>query len=90
MYIYKMIFMERDEVSPLEKYGYNVLQDTDYGTTEIVGDSIQGLLSELEEGNNEEYDFTKEELMEDLNSTLGTDTVDLLLNGGLDFILVVY
>ena len=89
MYINKMIFMERDEVSPLEKYGYNVLQETDYGTTEIVGDSIQGLLSEVE-GNSEDYDFTKEELMEDLNSTLGTDTVNLLLNGGLDFILVVY
>ncbi len=89
MYIHKMIFMERDEVSPLEKYGYNVLQETDYGTTEIVGDSIQGLLSEVE-GNSEDYDFTKEELMEDLNSTLGTDTVELLLNGGLDFILVVY
>ena len=89
MYINKVIFMEFHEIGNLDaKYGYQVVQRTDYGTTEIVADTIQSLLSEVEE-NPEEYDFTKEELLEDLNNSLGTDVVELLLNDGLDFILVV-
>ena len=89
MYINKMIFVERDEVQALEKYGYTILQETDYNTTEIVGDTIQNLLGELE-SMPEDFDFTKEELMEDLNNSLGTDTVNMLLNNELDFVLVTY
>ena len=44
---------------------------------------------DLEGDNAEEYNFTKEELLEDLNNSLGTDVTELLLNDGLDFILVV-
>ena len=89
MYISKVIFMEFDEIENLDtKYGSQVVQRTDYGTTEIVADTIQTLLSEVEE-NPDEFDFTKEELLEDLNNSLGTDVVELLLNDGLDFILVV-
>ena len=89
MYISKVIFMEFDEIENLDtKYGSQVVQRTDYGTTEIVADTIQSLLSEVEE-NPDEFDFTKEELLEDLNNSLGTDVVELLLNDGLDFILVV-
>ena len=89
MYINKVIFMEFDEIGNLDtKYGYQVIQQTDYGTTEIVADTIQNLLGEVEEMP-EEFDFTKEELLEDLNNSLGTDVVNLLLNDGLDFILVV-
>lgn len=89
MYINKVIFMEFHEIGNLDaKYGYQVVQRTDYGTTEIVADTIQSLLSEVEE-NPDEFDFTKEELLEDLNNSLGTDVVELLLNDGLDFILVV-
>ena len=89
MYISKVIFLEFDEIGNLDnKYGYQVVQRTDYGTTEIIGDTIQDLLSEVEE-NSDEFNFTKEELLEDLNNSLGTDVVELLLNGGIDFILVV-
>lgn len=89
MYINKVIFMEFHEIGNLDaKYGYQVVQRTDYGTTEIVADTIQSLLSEVEE-EPDEFDFTKEELLEDLNNSLGTDVVELLLNDGLDFILVV-
>ena len=89
MYISKVIFMEFDEIGNLDaKYGSQVVQRTDYGTTEIVADTIQTLLSEVEE-TPDEFDFTKEELLEDLNNSLGTDVVELLLNDGLDFILVV-
>ena len=89
MYINKVIFMEFDEIENLDtKYGSQVVQRTDYGTTEIVADTIQTLLSEVEE-EPDEFDFTKEELLEDLNNSLGTDVVELLLNDGLDFILVV-
>ena len=89
MYINKVIFMEFDEIENLDtKYGSQVVQRTDYGTTEILADTIQNLLSEVEE-EPDEFDFTKEELLEDLNNSLGTDVVELLLNDGLDFILVV-
>lgn len=89
MYINKVIFMEFDEIGNLDtKYGSQVISRTDYGTTEILADTIDNLLAELE-AEPEEYDFTKEELLEDLNNSLGTDVVELLLNGGLDFILVV-
>ena len=89
MHINKVIFMESDEVRDLEtKYHSMVVQYTDYGTTEILADTIQNLLAEVED-NSKEFDFTKEELLEDLNNSLGTDVVELLLNDGLDFILVV-
>ena len=90
MYINKVIFMEFDEIGNLDtKYGYQIVQRTDYGTTEILASTIQDLIADLEGDNAEEYDFTKEELLEDLNNSLGTDVVELLLNDGLDFILVV-
>ena len=90
MYINKVIFMESDEVRDLEtKYHSMVVQYTDYGTTEILADTIQDLIADLEGDNAEEYNFTKKELLEDLNNSLGTDVVELLLNDGLDFILVV-
>lgn len=85
MYINKVIFMEFDEIGNLDtKYGDQIVQRTDYGTTEILADTIQDIIANIEE-----YDFTKEELLEDLNNSLGTDVVELLLNDGLDFILVV-
>lgn len=89
MYINKMIFMEANEIGNLEtKYGYNVVSQTDYGTNEIIGDQLQNLIAELEAG--EDFDFTKEELMKDLNQYLGTDVVKMLLNNELDFIQVIY
>ena len=89
MYISKVIFMESDEVKGLEMvYPNMVVQYTDYGTTEILADTVQSLLTDLDE-NPDEYNFTKEELLQDLNNSLGTDVVELLLNDGLDFILVV-
>lgn len=85
MYINKVIFMEFDEIGNLDtKYGDQIVQRTDYGTTEILADTIQDIIANIED-----YDFSKEELLEDLNNSLGTDVVELLLNDGLDFILVV-
>jgi spore germination protein GerM len=90
MYINKVIFMEYYEIENLDtKYDSQVVQRTDYGTTEILADTIQDLIADLESDNAEEYNFTKEELLEDLNNSLGTDVTELLLNDGLDFILVV-
>ncbi len=91
MYINKMIFKEADEVALLDnKYGYNVIQDTDYGTREILGDTLDNLLAELENNNESDFDFTKEELLQDLNTVLGEEVVKMLLNGELDFIQVIY
>ena len=89
MYINKVIFMEWDEVNDLQaKYGSMVIHPTDYNTNEIIGSALQDLMADLET-NPDNFDFTKEELLEDLNNSLGTDVVELLLNDGLDFILVV-
>lgn len=89
MYISKVIFLEYDEIGDLEdKYGTSIVSHTDYGTTEIVGSQIQDTLNSLTKEECE-YNFTKKELMEDLNNTLGTDVVDMLLHDELDFILVV-
>lgn len=89
MYINKVMFMEFDEVKPIiTKYHSMIVQETDYGTTEILADTVQNLIADLDD-NPDEYNFTKEELLEDLNNSLGTDVVGLLLNDGLDFILVV-
>ena len=88
-YINKVVFAEFDEIGNLDtKYGYQVVQRTDYGTAEILADTIQDLLTELEGENKNEYDFTKQELLEDLHNSLG-ETADLLLNGDIDFVLVV-
>ena len=90
MYINKVIFMEFDEIGNLDtKYGEQIVQRTDYGTTEILADTIQDLIANLEGSDKDEYNFTKEELLEDLNNSLGTDVVELLLNDGIDFILVI-
>ena len=96
MYINKMVFIEADEVQELiSKYGSTVVVETDYGTTEIVSDSLQCLMDDLTEDDKcpkeeKEFNFTKGELMEDLNNSLGTDVTKMLLEGELDFVQVVY
>ena len=89
MYIYKSIFMEADELTKLPTAIYDsVVQQTDYGHSEILGDTISNLLDELETCP-EDYSFTKEEFIEEMKNTLG-EVYDMLLDGRLDFVSVIY
>lgn len=86
MYIYKMVYVERDDVEGIEKF--NVIYNTDYGTSEILMDDIQNKVEELK-NNPDNFDYTLEEFEEEMRNSLG-DAYDMLLKGELDLIQVVY
>lgn len=86
MYIYKMVYAEREDLKGIEKF--NVIYDTDYGTSEILMDDIQNKVEELK-NNPDDFDYTLEEFEEEMRNSLG-DAYDMLLKGELDLIQVVY
>lgn len=89
MYINKSIFMEYDELTMLPTAIYDaVVSRTDYGHSEITDDTISNILTELEE-EPDSYSFTKEEFTDELRNVLG-EAFDMLLDGRLDFISVIY
>lgn len=89
MYINKSIFMEYDELSKLPTAIYDaVVSSTDYGHSEILGDTISNLLDDLE-AYPEDYSFTKEEFIDEMRNILG-EVYDMLLDGRLDFVSVIY
>lgn len=82
MYVNKMVFIERDnfdreEFDMLEDK--NVICDTDYGTTEIMSSTIQGLVEDNDA-----------EVIEILKERLGSDVFEGLAKEELDFALIVY
>lgn len=85
MYINKVVFVEYGDVERLNTY--NIIQHTDYDTTEIVGDEVQNKIQELQD-NPTEYDYNLEDFEEDMRDCLGTDLYEKLLNGEVDFCLV--
>lgn len=87
MYINKVVFVEFEDVEPLDKYG--VITRTDYGTTEIINDVVTDKLAQLDEEPSE-YDYTTEEFEQSMKDCLGTDLYEKLLNGEVDFCLVAY
>ena len=89
MYINKSIFMEYEELSKLPTAIYDaVVSRTDYGHSEITDDTISNILTELEE-EPDSYSFTKEEFTDELRNVLG-EAFDMLLDGRLDFVSVIY
>lgn len=85
MYINKVVFVEYDDVERLNTY--NIIQHTDYDTTEIVGNEIQNKIQDLQD-NPTEYDYSLKDFEEDMKYCLGTDLYEKLLNGEVDFCLV--
>ena len=86
MYINKVVFLEWNDVEELDRlYGDNLISRTDYGTTEILSDTIQNLKNELEE----DYDFPYEDFKKNVSEKIGTDLYDMLEKGEIDFCLVV-
>ena len=85
MYINKVVFVEYGDVERLNTY--NIIQHTDYDTTEIVGDEVQNKVQELQD-NPTEYDYNLKDFEEDMKDCLGADLYEKLLNGEVDFCLV--
>lgn len=86
MYISKMVFTELNNEQYDQLDELNVLQFTDYNTTEITADHLQEVLDDIQE---EQGQDRVTEVLEVLNDALGSDVVDLLRKSELDFTLVV-
>ena len=86
MYINKMVFTELTTEQYDELNELNILQFTDYDTTEITADHLQAALEEIEEEQGKDKAI---EVIEALNDALGSDVVEMLRKDELDFVLVV-
>ena len=86
MYINKMVFTELTTEQYDELNELNILQFTDYNTTEITADHLQETLQEIEEEQGKDKTI---EVIETLNDALGSDVVEMLRKDELDFVLVV-
>lgn len=86
MYINKMVFTELTTEQYDELNELNILQFTDYNTTEITADHLQETLEEIEEEQGKDKTI---EVIETLNDALGSDVVEMLRKDGLDFVMVV-
>ena len=86
MYINKMVFTELTTEQQDELNELNILQFTDYNTTEITADLLQETLEEIEEEQGKDKTI---EVIETLNDALGSDVVEMLRKDELDFVLVV-
>lgn len=86
MYINKMVFTELTTEQYDELNELNILQFTDYNTTEITADHLQETLEEIEE---EQGKDKTTEVIETLNDALGSDVVEMLRKDELDFVMVV-
>ena len=86
MYINKMVFTELTTEQYEELNELNIIQFTDYNTTEITADHLQETLEEIEEEQGKDKTI---EVIETLNDALGSDVVEMLRKDELDFVLVV-
>ena len=86
MYINKMVFTELTTEQYDELNELNILQFTDYNTTEITADHLQETLEEIEEEQGKDKTI---EVIETLNDALGSDIVEMLRKDELDFVMVV-
>ena len=86
MYINKMVFTELTTEQYDELNELNILQFTDYNTTEITADHLQETLEEIEEEQGKDKTL---EVIETLNDALGSDVVEMLCKDELDFVMVV-
>ena len=86
MYINKTVFTELTTEQYDELNELNILQFTDYDTTEITADHLQETLEEIEEEQGKDKTL---EVIETLNDALGSDVVEMLRKDELDFVMVV-
>ena len=86
MYINKMVFTELTTEQYDELNELNILQFTDYNTTEITADHLQETLQEIKEEQGIEK-FT--EVLEIVEDAIGSDVAEMLRADELDFVMVV-
>ena len=86
MYVNKMVFAEITREQEQELSEMRILQYTDYNTNEITADNLQVRLEEIKEEQGEGK-FT--EVLEIVNSAIGSDVTEMLRNNQLDFVMVV-
>ena len=86
MYISKMVFTELTTEQYDELNELNILQFTDYGTTEITADWLEEILKDIKEEQGIEKFMEVLEIVED---ALGSDVVEMLRKNELDFVMVV-
>lgn len=86
MYINKMVFTELTTEQYDELNELNILQFTDYNTTEITADWLEEILKEIKEEQGIEK-FT--EVLEIVEDAIGSDVTEMLRADELDFVMVV-
>ena len=86
MYINKMVFTELTTEQYDELNELNILQFTDYSTSEITADHLQETLKEIKEEQGIEK-FT--EVLEIVEDAIGSDVTEMLRADELDFVMVV-
>lgn len=86
MYINKMVYTELTTEQYDELNELNILQFTDYNTTEITADWLEEILKDIKEEQGIEKFM---EVLETLNDALGSDVVEMLRKDELDFVMVV-
>lgn len=90
MYINKVVFLERYEVEKLQEIYPNLITETDYGTTELIGGFIQDAREDWKAFS--EWvgtDVTYEQFREEVSNIIGDELYRLLLEGKVDFCLIV-
>lgn len=86
MYINKMVFTELTTEQYDELNELNILQFTDYNTTEITADWLEEILKEIKEEQGIEK-FT--EVLEIVEDAIGSDVTEMLRKDELDFVMIV-
>ena len=86
MYINKMVFTELTTEQYDKLKELNILQFTDYNTTEITADWLEEILKDIKEEQGIEKFMEVLEIVED---AIGSDVTEMLRADELDFVMVV-
>ena len=88
----KMIFLEREEIGA-ETFEFlernHVLEQVDYGNTELTSDSFKQMVEDFDNYNKTMSDGS-EITLKQIREELGLDVADGLISGKLDFIQIIY
>ena len=91
MYINKVVFLEWYEVSKLADKFKFLISDTDYGTTELIGNMISDAIADWEAYKGT-YDIADTvsygDFKEECENALGSDLYEMLADGRVDFCLI--
>ena len=87
-----MIFLEREEIGA-ETFEFlernHVLEQVDYGNTELTSDSFKQMVEDFDNYNKTMSDGS-EITLKQIREELGLDVADGLISGKLDFIQIIY